>query len=512
MACAVVTAASLAGTARGQQNCDGGLDTGLTDLQWNADPRVWNDIGTICSRVCSSDGYFKGVACFKWGSAFQCVSSTISKGQSMSLSAGFSGGGFSVTAGVTFTASQSFSCDASDNKKCQFFVCHDSVTIQPWDCETFYPWGTYDSDVDVFGTFAGTTVVCCCEAANCLGPHIAGDGGDGVASGPGNTVGSVLIDLSEFFTITGGLPPPGHPILGPHEFFDDLTEWHLCEIQQTAQQSEAMEGFPINEIVIMDIDGTTHHFNLDVDPFPFWDDELTQSASLDVVPGTGDACIDGRTGLSLESAFARSYDLSAIPETAGSDFLVNCVVFGIESNTGTDLGGMIRLYEDTDGGAPSAPGADLVLLGEVNTLIPSSPGPNVLSATMDQPILVPADSVLVVELSYPAHTSGVVLPGANSLGQTGPTFFRADDCGFPTYVDVASIGLPDEHWVQVVVGETVGPCPWDCEPLPDGTVGITDFLSLLAQWGQVGTSCDFGGGGVGITDFLKLLANWGACP
>ncbi len=57
------------------------------------------------------------------------------------------------------------------------------------------------------------------------------------------------------------------------------------------------------------------------------------------------------------------------------------------------------------------------------------------------------------------------------------------------------------------------PCPWDCDggESTDGTVGITDFLLLLAQWGSPG-SCDFDGGGVGINDFLELLANWGPCP
>ncbi len=55
------------------------------------------------------------------------------------------------------------------------------------------------------------------------------------------------------------------------------------------------------------------------------------------------------------------------------------------------------------------------------------------------------------------------------------------------------------------------PCPWDCTVGGgDGTVGISDFLLLLAQWGGPGT-CDFDGGGVGITDFLELLANWGPC-
>ncbi len=55
------------------------------------------------------------------------------------------------------------------------------------------------------------------------------------------------------------------------------------------------------------------------------------------------------------------------------------------------------------------------------------------------------------------------------------------------------------------------PCPWDCEAMPDGSVGITDFLDLLAQWMLIGAPCDFDGGGVGIVDFLKLLANWGPC-
>lgn len=55
-------------------------------------------------------------------------------------------------------------------------------------------------------------------------------------------------------------------------------------------------------------------------------------------------------------------------------------------------------------------------------------------------------------------------------------------------------------------------CLWDCDGSSDGVVGITDFLALLAQWGQVGNSCDFDGGGVGVTDFLEMLANWGPCP
>jgi hypothetical protein len=55
-------------------------------------------------------------------------------------------------------------------------------------------------------------------------------------------------------------------------------------------------------------------------------------------------------------------------------------------------------------------------------------------------------------------------------------------------------------------------CPGDCGDPPDGEVGVVDFLALLEQWGQVGSSCDLDGLGVGVTDFLLLLANWGPCP
>ncbi len=58
-------------------------------------------------------------------------------------------------------------------------------------------------------------------------------------------------------------------------------------------------------------------------------------------------------------------------------------------------------------------------------------------------------------------------------------------------------------------------CPWDCQPQPDGAIGISDFLALLAQWpAPPGASCDFNFDGVvGINDFLALLARvWGPCP
>jgi hypothetical protein len=56
------------------------------------------------------------------------------------------------------------------------------------------------------------------------------------------------------------------------------------------------------------------------------------------------------------------------------------------------------------------------------------------------------------------------------------------------------------------------PCPADLDG--DGSVGIVDFLALLAAWGpSAGNPADLDGDGVvGILDFLGLLAAWGPCP
>jgi hypothetical protein len=65
-------------------------------------------------------------------------------------------------------------------------------------------------------------------------------------------------------------------------------------------------------------------------------------------------------------------------------------------------------------------------------------------------------------------------------------------------------------------------CPGDFSgvgSVPDGNVGIQEFLAVLAQWGCAGAcTADVAGPGgtppdgtVGIDDFLFVLANWGPC-
>ncbi len=56
------------------------------------------------------------------------------------------------------------------------------------------------------------------------------------------------------------------------------------------------------------------------------------------------------------------------------------------------------------------------------------------------------------------------------------------------------------------------PCPGDTNI--DGSVNVTDLLSLLGAWGtNPGHAADINGdGSVNVTDLLTLLGAWGTCP
>ena len=81
---------------------------------------------------------------------------------------------------------------------------------------------------------------------------------------------------------------------------------------------------------------------------------------------------------------------------------------------------------------------------------------------------------------------------------------------------VQAVALTGADLGQVVIIDEQVTAPVTClEDFDgDGTVGINDFLDLLAAWGPCpGCPEDLDGdGAVGINDFLAVLAAWGDCP
>ncbi len=106
-------------------------------------------------------------------------------------------------------------------------------------------------------------------------------------------------------------------------------------------------------------------------------------------------------------------------------------------------------------------------------------------------------------------------PNANAL-RWGTLYNFRFDADAPPVAVTATIGLFRPGSPSAVTVATLGPagvgCPWDCADR-DGTVGITDLLAMLSQWGRAGLPCDLGLGapGAGIEDLLAMLAAWGPC-
>jgi hypothetical protein len=127
-----------------------------------------------------------------------------------------------------------------------------------------------------------------------------------------------------------------------------------------------------------------------------------------------------------------------------------------------------------------------------------------------EPGLVPGRVVVENDKAYVTDAGeGVrVLDVSNPTSPTSEEFINTPGSAHAVALNARRIYVADGPTGLRIFG--VCSCPVDLDG--DGTVGISDFLLLLASWGQTGVPADFDGGGVGVTDFLILLANWGPCP
>ena len=184
---------------------------------------------------------------------------------------------------------------------------------------------------------------------------------------------------------------------------------------------------------------------------------------------------------------------------------------GTEPGQPQSLEQAIHIYE---GDTFPAPGAELeTLVGPVMT-----PGflnefrflDNTKNFPLDVPVTSGQQFYVTLEFANPTD-----------IGNGGPSVLRDNDGCLAGGTALFAIPggwldfcffLSGDLVIRAIVDcAAVINCPWDCGD-QDGTVGIVDFLSMLAQWGSIGTDCDFDGGGVGITDLLDLLGHWGNCP
>ena len=171
---------------------------------------------------------------------------------------------------------------------------------------------------------------------------------------------------------------------------------------------------------------------------------LTHSVSQEIAPVTGVRC--GGGGTTAENSFLRTYTLTDFG--IDGNFNVTAVQFGVETAVGPALPLEARIYL-LEGDFVFA---NMTLLGTGTGSVSSANDLSVVTIPVEAE--VPAGSTLVVEVFVFDSTTSDMFPGANSEGETSPSFIASETCGIPEPTPYAAIGFPDAHLVLNVVGES----------------------------------------------------------
>ncbi|MFQ5412846.1 MAG: hypothetical protein ACE5E6_00160 [Phycisphaerae bacterium] len=186
---------------------------------------------------------------------------------------------------------------------------------------------------------------------------------------------------------------------------------------------------------------------------------LTQSVgdTIDNAVACGAA---GPPPTTTPNAWARCFDLTE--EEVPGALNINSVTFGIaqlESSTNDTVPVNVNIYTSTC--PPTFSTAQLI--GTASTTVTALDVGTLRTVTFDNPPFVPAGASIVVEIEAP-EDGGLGTPGnnhafrvaANDLGQCGPSYLRATQCGNANWTDLNDIGFPDSHTfmsIEAVAGE-----------------------------------------------------------
>jgi hypothetical protein len=172
---------------------------------------------------------------------------------------------------------------------------------------------------------------------------------------------------------------------------------------------------------------------------------LTQSVSQSIVADNSVSC--NSAGYHADNSYWRVFDLGTFGITTA--FTVNEVQFGIEQATATSGTQpiIVNLYTLND----TFTLAHLTLLGTATVSV-SDQAQAIFPAAVAG--TVPAGSKLVVEINTPSGQPNVAtfFIGSNGLGQSGPSYLSATDCGVSEPTNTEAIGFPSMQIVLNVVG------------------------------------------------------------
>lgn len=180
---------------------------------------------------------------------------------------------------------------------------------------------------------------------------------------------------------------------------------------------------------------------------------ITHSLSQTVLPGFGVSYINGETDSHSANSYIRAFDLGS-DFGITTNFDVTSIDFGIQvaDAANDDLQPLtVNLFQTCGAFPVSLSTLDLIGTTTINL-------PDQALTVVNIPVngTVSVGATLIVEVSIPdgINTGDIFFPGANNLGQTGPTYLASR--GFTDIpFDLADSFFPDSHDVMNVHGSTV---------------------------------------------------------
>ncbi|MBK9531352.1 MAG: HYR domain-containing protein [Chitinophagaceae bacterium] len=380
---------------------------------------------------------------------------------------------------------------------------------------------------NVIVTNGGNTVVNCCLGPSCTSPVITASNIGPVSNAP-NTCGA-LVTMGTNLVITGDQPITvtysltnfGATISNPYTFpVGTTTVWakasNTCGDDIKSFTVTVNDGQPpvitcpanITQASDPNICGAVVNFNVtatDNCPSPRNISQSTNSNTI--VQFNTVSCNTGAPGyINRDNSYYRKYDLAAMGITG--PYTIKKINWGIEtaapfagksankqatsSGISTNSGGFAKGDNPTSSIVQSVTLKVYTLTGPFilanltqvasETVSINTQSQTLISTTLTSPPTVPANSTIVLEIFTPDGTGAgtSIFVASNNLGQSAPSYIRANDCGVTQPTDLAGIGFPGVHLILNAEGEegpTVVSTPPSGSLFPVGTTTVNSVAT-----------------------------------
>ena len=204
---------------------------------------------------------------------------------------------------------------------------------------------------------------------------------------------------------------------------------------------------------------------------------ITQSNDpATVEAATGVACSDQVT--ISDNHFLRRFFLSA-DHGIVVQYNVTSVDFGVESVAGTNAVAEMITYSIASGAAFTY--ANMTTLDSTSRVLADGTALAIENFVVTGSIVDPVAQDLVVDMYWPDSDTWLGFPGANTSGETQPSYLSSIGCGINDPTTYASINFPDVALVVTVNGdEQVVPTP-----TPEPPSGALNPVPALSSYGII---------------------------